>query len=268
MLEAGFMSGGGNSSSYRESRLAAFGPAGKIGPWSLRASLDAAHIRSSDDGYFPGELYRIKADGMARMRRFVVKIGARSDSDKPFSDLNTTDLSADFACTILSSGTHTIMAGVNYSSERSFMRGMPFPYLLYSYMSGNLQFALPFFVRVKLAPGLWFKGVYIPVKNGLVALRYEQKKGYFYEFELSSRFDQYLLYRRTDPDNRLYRAVSSVLIRQGFPLGRGFMAEVSAGWAYSNYYFTGKRFSDINDRINLGAWPFAGLSVKFIPGKR
>ncbi|MCX5792756.1 MAG: hypothetical protein NTY45_11180 [Elusimicrobia bacterium] len=263
-VEAGLTYGGAAGAFYRESRVAAAVPLGRFGPWALRASLNAAHLSSFEDGYFPGELYRVGANVSARNGRLGWALGARSNSDRPFGAPDTEDLSADLTY-VLSNGTHRLMAGLNYSSQRSFWRGIPFPYILYSYMSDDTQFALPFFLRTRLARNWWLTLAYIPVKNGRAALRYETAPGNFTEFEIYSRLEQYLPYDRPDKDQRLYRYSSAAALKRGLPLGRGFTVEAQAGYAFFNYYFTGEKFDDINARTKLGPWPFAGLAVKLVP---
>lgn len=267
MVESGFNYGGGSGAFYRESNFSASSPLGKAGPWNLRLSLKGEHLFSGGDSHFPAELYRIGTNISARNGRAGIRLGARSNSDRPFGSFDTGDFSGDFTY-VISTGTHRFMAGMNYSSRRSFLRGLPFPYVLYSYASGNVQFALPFFLRARLDTRWWLTLAYIPIKNGRAAIRYEASNDAFTELELCSQLEQYLLYRRPDKEQRLYRFSYSAALRHGFRLGRGFSAEVQAGYAFSNYYFTGKEYSDINNKKKLGNWPFAGFSLKFVPGAK
>jgi len=263
-LEAGVGYGGDNGTFYRESSFKASSPLGKPGPWSLRASLNAANLRSFNYGYFPGDLYRIGANVSAKNGKFSWALGARSNSDRPFGSPDTADLSADLTYAI-STGTHRLLAGVNFSTQRSFWKGLPFPYLLYSYMSNNVQFALPFFLRVKLEDRWWLTMVYIPVRNGRAAIRYAATAGTYTELEFYSRLEQYLPYGRSDKTQRLYRYSSAASLKQSFPLARNLSAEVTAGYAFSNRYYSGGQYNDVNAAVSLGPCPFAGLALKFIP---
>jgi len=266
-FESGFDYGGGSGAFYRESRFSAASPLGRTGPWNFRLALHGAHLHSVADGYLPGGLYRVGTAVSAAKGRAGFKLGARSNSDRPFGSPDTADFSGDFTY-VISTGAYRVIAGVNYSSRRSFLPGLPFPYLLYSYISDKIQFALPFFLRARLGARWRLTFAYIPVKNGRAAIRYETPGGAFTEFELSSQLEQYLPYRRPDKEQRLYRSRASAALRRGIPLGRGFTAEVQAGYAFSNYYFTGEKYDDVNARTSLGPWPFAGVNLKLIPGAK
>jgi len=265
-IESGLVAGGGGKASYRDASFAAGVPLGKAGGWTFGTGLNAAHLRSFDDRRFPGELYRVGAEVTARNGRAGFAMGARSNSDRPFGEPDTADLSADLSWAI-STGTHRFLAGLNFSTQRSFWRGIPIPYLLYSYMSENVQFALPFFIRVRLRPMWWLTAAYIPIENGRVSVRYEPSRGDFTEVEVYSRLDQYLLYGRSGKERGLYQSWSAAALRRGFTLGGGFSAEAEAGYAFSNHYFNGEEYNDVNNRVSLGPRPFAGLRVKYVPGK-
>lgn len=264
-LEAGFYTASAGGSPSREARAAASSPLGSAGPWKLRLSVSAAHLRSEDDGYFPGEIWKTGAALSARNGRFSWAAGARSNSDRPFADADTADFTGDFSYAV-TTGTHRLSAGLNFSSNRSFWRGLPFPYLLYSYMSESTQFSLPFFLRTRAADGLWLTFSYIPVSNWRASARLETGESAYWELETYSKLEQYLPYGRPDPDLRLYRQTAAALLKRGLALGGGLSAEVSAGYAFSNSYFTGESYDDVNDKVRLGGGLMAGLSLRLVPG--
>ncbi|KAF0124773.1 MAG: hypothetical protein FD189_2199 [Elusimicrobia bacterium] len=123
-------------------------PLGKSGDYAFSLAGGLEHINTSGHGYFPGELYKASLGLSAFNGGVSFSLGARSDSDRPYNSSSETDLGFNFTKELGASGARGAwLAGLNYSSRRSFLRGVPIPFLSYRYISDKWTFFAPFLVQ-------------------------------------------------------------------------------------------------------------------------
>jgi len=140
---------------------AAFG-LGQAGGYALSGSAGVEQHRTWTRGWFPGEVYDTSFGLRAAGRKWTFGAGARSNSDRPFNSPSETDLNLDASTVLRRRGPHSVLFGVNYSSRRSFLKGVPFPYLSYSYTGERLTVFFPFALRWKISEASSLQASYVP----------------------------------------------------------------------------------------------------------
>lgn len=235
---------------------------GRLAAYSMRFSAGASHLRSRGSAGFPGELYGVSAKLGAASRAWSFSAGARSDSDRPFNSKNETDLLLNASRPIGGRGPHRFIFGVNYSSRRSFLRGIPLPYVSYSYRSEKLSIFLPFRVSWRPAPGSELSASYLPPKYFLLSFSREVSASVTLGVSGGVRMSQYLLADRPDKDRSLFLEQPNVELNATLKPEGGWEAGLRAGWGFAARYFTGESYDEHHGLVRTGSGPLAGLSLK------
>lgn len=235
---------------------------GRAGGYALSLSAEAAHRRGWDSESFPGELYEVSTRLRASSRAWSFATGVRSNSDRPFNSPAETDLSLDASRPIGGSGPHRFIFGVTYSSRRSFLRGVPIPYVSYSYNSEKLSIFLPFMLLWKPAPGTELTASYLPPRYFSLALSRRLSEKFKLGVSGGVRLSQYLISGRADKDQSLFLEQPRADLQASYSPAKGWETGLTAGWGFRARYFTGDSYDDHHAVTGTGTGPLLGFSVK------
>lgn len=248
-----------------DSRSAGFASAfglGRLGGYAFSGAAAAEHRRTWTAGDFPAELYETSLGLRAAGKKWSFGAGAKSNSDRPCYSSSETDLTLDAVTTFRRRGPHSFMFGVNYSTRRSFMRGMPFPYLSYSYTSERLTVFFPFSLKWKTSESGELAASYFPPKY--FSLGYSQKVSGALALELSGglQLSQYLLAGRPDKDYSLFLEQPHAGLTARVTPAKGLEFSLRTAWGFKGRYFSGRQYDDHRARTAVGAGPLLGLNLK------
>ncbi|MDA8242643.1 MAG: hypothetical protein M0025_00785 [Elusimicrobia bacterium] len=212
------------------------------------------------DGWLPGELYTADLRLNARTRRYAFSAGVRSSSDRLFYSASETDLSLNAAKVLSAEGRHRLSFGLAYSSRRSFARGYPFPYLLYTYRTETLVFNLPFSALWRPSPDYEVSASYMPPKYcklGLARrLTAEVKLGAEYSFSAL----QYDLAHRQDKSASTYIEQRSAGLTADYAPAGDYRLAAWAGWALRGRYYDGRTYDEHRDAVTTRPGPALALN--------
>jgi len=248
-----------------DSRSASFASAfslGRAGEYAFSGAADAAHHRTWTAGPFPGELYDTAFSLRAAGKKWSFGGGVRSNSDRPFNSLSETDLSLDALTTLRRPGPHTVMFGFSYSSRRSFLRGIPFPYLSYSYNTERLNLFFPFGLKWRPLEGGEFSASYFPPRWFTLAYKQKLSDALALSLQAGLQMNQYLLAGRADKDYALFLEQPYAGLRTEVVPAKGWGASLWTAWGFKGRYYTGKQYDEHRNKTATGAGPIAGLNLK------
>jgi len=262
-LTAAFTNGD-DTLALRRSSLNGGAMLGQAGIFKLNLNGNLTHIQSSASGYFPGEIYRTTLNLNANTQDLHLTAILNSDSDKPYHSAKETDLGFNIMKDLPEPGTRGVwMMGLNYSTRRSFLRGMPIPYISYRYASDNLMVALPFILRWQARKELAFSAMWQPVKYYKLGVNWRPSKVFSADLEGGTSLEQYLVARRTDKGDALYLETTCITLKPAWKLSRRLELGASLGWQFSGRYYTGRSYDDYNYKRHTGSGGISGLSLKY-----
>lgn len=236
---------------------------GQAAGFDLRAAADLAHLRGISAGYFPGELYRVGLRLTAEKKETRLTVTLNSNSDRPFNSPSETDLGFNFSALLSENNGSAWLWGLNYSTRRSFARGMPLPFITYRYASKNLTLFLPFIVRWQASETLSVSASYQPVKYFKAGLNWRPLPFFRAELEGGVALEQYLPAGRSDKSQALFYEASYVSLKPSVFLSRNFELTQAVGWQFRGLYYTGARYDDYKAKTRLRGGPSVGLSAKY-----
>ena len=236
---------------------------GSASGFDLRASADLAHLRGISAGYFPGELYRVGLRLTAEKTDTRLALTLNSNSDRPFDSPSETDLGFNFSALLSESNGSAWLWGLNYSTRRSFARGLPLPFITYRYTSKNLTLLLPFMLRWQASNTLSVSASYQPVKYFKAGLNWRPLPFFRAELEGGIALEQYLPAGRSDKSQALFYEASYISLKPSIALSRRFELTQSVGWQCRGLYYTGARYDDYKAKTRLRGGPTLGLSAKY-----
>lgn len=235
---------------------------GRAGGYSLSGSAAAEHHRIWTGGWFPGEVYDTSFGLRAAGKKWTFGAGARSNSDRPFNSPSETDVNLDASTVLRRRGPHSFMFGVNYSSRRSFLKGVPFPYLSYSYTGERLTVFFPFALTWKISEASSLQTSYFPPKYFSLSLSRKFSPSLTLALSGGIQLRQYLLAGRADKDQSLFLEQTHAGLRAALTPARGWEASLWAGWGFRGRYYSGEQYDDHRLVERTGAGPLTGLSLK------
>lgn len=240
---------------------AAFG-LGRAGGCSLSGSAGVEHHRTWTRGWFPGEVYDTAFGLRAAGKKWTFGGGVRSNSDRPFNSPSETDLNLDASTVLRRRGPHSVMFGLNYSSRRSFLKGVPFPYLSYSYTGERLTVFFPFALRWKLSEAAALQASYFPPKYFSLSVSRKFSPALTLAFSGGIQLRQYLLAGRDDKDQSLFLEQTQAGLKASLTPAKGWEASLRAGWGFKGRYYLGEQYDDHRAEVRTGAGPLLGLDLK------
>lgn len=240
-------------------RSASLGGNAVLGKGISLESGFAVH-RITRDGWLPGKLYNAGAALNYRSGRYSFSGGLRSSSDRPFYSRHETDLGLTASRELSSRGPHRLSFGLTYSSRRSFARGVPFPYLLYSYRTEKFTFLAPFSASWRPSPEYELSASYMPPKSfrAGVSRKLSDKLSlgtYYYYGTL-----QFDLARRPDKDYTTFIEQHNAGLSVNYTRSKDRFIRVYAGWAIRGRYYNGRTYDEHRDSAPIRSGLGAGLS--------
>lgn len=229
--------------------------------FSLAGGLE--HIRTSGSGYFPGELYKASLGFSAVNGGVSFSLGARSDSDRPYNSSSETDLGFNFTRELGADGARGMwLAGLNYSSRRSFLRGAPIPFVSYRYLSAKWTVFVPFMVQWRPGGDMSYSFRWQPVKYFRLAAAWRPPGPFSAELEGGIGLEQFLLADRPDTGDALYLETPFIAFKPSMRLPGRVLLTAEAGWQFDGRYYTGRNYNDYGLSTDVDDGAFAGLSLK------
>lgn len=235
---------------------------GKTAGFDLRAAADLEHLRNFSDGYFPGELFKTGLKLTAEKGEARLALSLNSNSDRPFHSRSETDLGLTCIALLSESNGSAWLWGLNYSSRRPFLRGIPLPFITYRYTSRTLIAALPFMLRWQASKTIALSASYQPVKYFKAGLNWRPLPFFRAEIEGGKALEQFLPAGRKDKSQALYYEASYISLRPSLSFSRAFELTPALGWQFSGLYYTGAHYDDYKARTRLRGGPTLGLSAK------
>lgn len=235
---------------------------GKAGAYAFSGSAGLTHHRTWTRGPFPGELYDADLGLKAAGPKWSFGAGARSNSDRPYASAHETDIHFDASTALKRRGPHTLLFGVNFSSQRSFLKGIPFPYLAYSYVTEAVQLFFPFSLKWRLSEKSELAAAYIPPKYFNLGLTRKVSRTVSLGLSGGLRLNQYLLAGRPDEDQilfleRPYAELRVAVTPRGWP-----ELALTAGHGFEGRYFSGRQYDEHRGEVDVRSGPMAGLAVR------
>jgi len=229
------------------------------------ASAAYDETKSSARGYFPDYLARASVSLGCASKVSSAEMYVRSSSDDIFRSLRETDLGVNYARDVYTDGIGGVwLFTLNYSTRRSFWKGMPVPFAAYRYASGKLFVMAPFFASYGFADNMSLSFTWRPVKYYEAALKWTKSDSFSLSLTGGSYMDEYLPAARADEDESLYLERGRAALRPEWKLfGGGVRVHVSAGWEFGGCYYTGRNYDEKHGRVGLSSGPSAGAGIKY-----
>ena len=241
-------------------------PLGKAGNYTYKSAVNFSRISVTDTLSAPGELYKSGAEFMAENGGRSFKMGFDSNSDRPFYGLDTINFDFTYTFTVSEKKGHALLGGLNYSSQRSFARNIPFPFIIYRYQSGDFFMIFPFLYHFRLSEKTSLSVTYFPVKNLKASLRYQAGPDFHADLEAGGELDQFLLARRTNKSERFYYQRYTAAVKPSFRLCKDLRLNSALGYFFKGNYYRGTTYADNHERVNIGGAPYFNISLKYIFG--
>lgn len=235
---------------------------GRAGGYVFSGTAALEHHRTWTGGWFPGEVYDADLGLRAAGRRWSFGAGARSNSDRPYNSASETDFSLDANRVLSRRGPHSLLFGVNYSSRRSFLRGVPFPYLSYSYVGERLSLFLPFLLKWKLSESSDLSASYFPPRYFSLSLSRRLSPALALAATGGVQLRQYLLAGRPDKDQSLFLEQPSAGLRATLTSAGKKEAALWAAWGFRGFYYAGEQYDDRLRKTAVGAGALLGVTLK------
>lgn len=260
---APYFSLGGGDLRERRTGLDAAVTLGGAGGYALSLTGGLEHIATSGHGYFPGELYKASLGVSAVNGGVSLSLGARSASDRPYNSSSETDLGFNFTKELGANGARGVwLAGLNYSSRRSFLRGAPIPFLSYRYISEKWTFFAPFMAQWRPGGDMSYSFRWQPVKYFRLSAAWRPPGPFSAELEGGIGLEQFLLADRPDAGEALYLETPFIAFRPSWRLPGRAALTAEAGWRFDGRYYTGRKYDDYGLSTDIDGGAFAGLSLK------
>jgi hypothetical protein len=235
---------------------------GSLGGYRFSAAAGAEHHRTWTRGRFPGELYDTSLGMRAAGKKWSFGAGMKSNSDRPYNSPSETDLSLDASTLLSRKGPHSLLLGFNYSTRRSFLRGVPIPFLSYSYTSQRLSVFFPFALKWKFSDGGEFSASYFPPQYFSLGLSQKTSDTLTLGISGGMKLSQYLLAGRPDKDDSLFLEQPYAGLNAAVTPAEGYELSLRTAWGFKGRYFTGRQYDVRHGKTTVGAGPLLGIDIK------
>ena len=241
-------------------------PLGAAGDYVFRSAARFSRLSVSDAPSVPGELHRTGAELSAENGGKSFKMNLESNSDRPFYGLDTINLDLTWTFTLSEHNGHALLGGLNYSTQRSFARYIPLPFVIYRYRSGDFFMLFPFMYAYRLSEKVSVSVRYFPVRNLKASLRYQPGPGIYADLEAGGELDQFLLARRPDKRERFYYQRYTAALKPSFRIFKDARLTGALGYFFKGSYYSGKTYADDSGKTAIGGAPYFSLSLKYAFG--
>lgn len=235
---------------------------GEIAGLKLRLAVEGAHLRSLGSDHFPEELYKTDLRLSAEDKKTRLGLNLGSSSDRPFHSPSETDLGITFSRTFSEKGPHAWLWGFNYSTRRSFLRGMPFPFIGYRYVTQDLTIIAPFLARWQASKKVSFSASMQPPKYFRLAAVWRPLPFVSAELEGGTALEQFLPAGRPDKGEAFYYETSYLTLKPSVYVTRRLQLTPSLGWQFRSSHYTGSSYDDHRGRTRLPGGPMFSLAAK------
>lgn len=233
----------------------------------------AGEVRFPATGeHFPEQLWNA-AGSLSYSRRisgdrsYTFAAGYGSRADKPFASKDENYVNANFSYQIPAGLYDSWIIGVSYSTERSFLSGVPLPGFAYFYNPSEEFRAIlgvPFAgVFWKPMSKLMISASYLVPYFGQVKVGYSLMGPVQAYLQLRADLDSYRLHGRANKDERL--AVTSRDISAGiaYPLEQWASVDMSAGYTFGRAFILAEKYSQRHTarRLDLADGAYAALKL-------
>lgn len=262
--EAGFQSGApeGFRASENFSRLAL--PLGRAASFTFNLLTHFSHMAVEGAPGAPAELYKSGIGVTAEGGGKSLKLGFESNSDRLFYGRDTVNFDVTYTFTLKEKKGHSLLGGLNYSSQRSFARNIPFPFIVYRYQSGNFSMVFPFMYRFKLSESASLNVTYSPVKNLKASLRWQTSPKFYADLEGGGELEQFLPAKRADKSERFYYQRYTAAFKPSLHVAQSLRLTCVLGYFFRGFYYTGKTYDDYHGKSAIGGAPYFGTSLKYV----
>lgn len=247
----------------RRSGLLGEAALGELAGLKLRLAAEGAHLRSLGPDHFPEELYKTDLRLSAEDKKTRLALHLTSNSDRPFHSPSETDLGLNFSRTFSEKGPHAWLWGLNYSTRRTFLRGMPMPFIGYRYTTDTLTIVAPFMARWQATKTVSFSASYLPVRNFRLAANWRPRPYFSAELEGGSVLEQFLLAGRADKGEAFFYEAQYITLKPSLSLSRHLQVTPSLGWQLKGVYYDGSSYDTHHGKKQVGGGPSLGLGVKY-----
>lgn len=217
----------------------------KLGDNVISMKLHGAYRNTEEDldGFFPNNLFDVGAAFYLDHKRYFAEAGVRSAGDEPFTDFEVMDFYARGAYAFYQSGSHSLEAGLAYSS-RGIINDVPFaPLFLYRYTGKDL-FALvgiPFgIVRWSFVDDWSLNVRYFPISNLKTAVTHELTDDLSLSAEFFIEANRWFVSRDLDtwePEDREFIFERRVVgMRAEYDLTDDLGLDIFGGYAFGNEF--------------------------------
>ncbi|MBO4555628.1 MAG: hypothetical protein J5706_02625 [Elusimicrobiales bacterium] len=215
-------------------------------------------------GYFPRYLYEASVSAAAFSQKGSVFLFADSKSDKPYHSSKETDFGFNFFRNIepWSNERSTWMFMLNYSSRRTFWKGIPIPFLAYRYMSEKFMFIAPFFGEYKFAPQFSVNAAWIPLYQYRAGLKWQPSKEFKAELANGIGADQFLVAGREKEDDALYIRQYYLSLSSEWQFCKKAALSAGIGYVFRSSFYYGDGYSDVNGEEKTGNGLSGSLGLK------
>jgi hypothetical protein len=238
---------------------------------NVRSLLTETHAILPDTGRaFPTTLWSI---GLGANYTHVFQNGwslttmtnIGSSSDDPFDGHNLNVSLGGILRIPAVQGRDSFMIGLMYSPTSE----LPFPMPVISYYwrpsdQFSMNIGLPFSMRWQPLADLRFDFSYVPIRNVHARITYRLADGFgvYTGFDWSN--ESYFLTDRSDDAERFFYYEERVVTGLRYDLNSNAAFDLSGGYAFNRFFFTGQQWSDQNhDRIDVGNGVFLTLRFMF-----
>lgn len=220
--------------------------------------------QTSAMGYFPKYLYDAGLSVAAFSEKGGLNLYADSKSDKPYHSSKETDFGFSFFRNIdqWSNEHSTWMFVLDYSSRRTFWKGIPIPFLAYRYMSEKWVFIAPFYGEYRFAPGWSVNALWIPLYQYRAGLKWEQSERFRIELTNGIGADQFLVADRSDDEEALYIRRHYLYLSSEWKFCEKAALSGGIGYIFSSSFYHGDGYSDVNDKVMTGNGVYGGAGLK------
>jgi hypothetical protein len=262
-VEAGFQFSEPEGFRTRETFSKLAMPLGRAGSFRFSSLAHFSHMAVGGEAGAPAELYKSGAGITMETGGKTLKLGVDSNSDRPFYGMDTINFDATYTFTLSEKKGHALLGGLNYSSQRSFARNIPFPFIVYRYQSENFLMIFPFMYRFQLSEHAALNVTYAPVKNLKASLRWQASPDFYADLEAGGELDQFLQAKRADKSERFYYQRYTAALKPSVRVSPNLRLACALGYFFSGYYYTGKTYDDYRGKTAIGAAPYFSLSLKY-----
>lgn len=212
----------------------------------------ASELRTDADGYLPASLYRVGAGVSGAFGRELWDVSVESVADRPFRSWSETQAGGRWSRRYPLRPGDSLQVGLAYQTNRSFLPGIPLPFLVWSRMrpSGTVMVGLPF-TRFEWTPRerLAVRGsaMLVGQAGGSVAAEWAFTENLKVAVEWAMARESYLMHDREHRDDRLNLDRRTAVARITRSLGRAGELSLYAGGAFRSRYYRTDRKGDRED---------------------